>query len=189
MSSPLYSKVLLSVEENMYNLGYSGKALLKWFGDVTIGSYPIPYALMNFTANAAPVAGDMAFVARLRYDLVAGNALPASMMTQSHAAGYFAQGSFFPELFFEAPDMDATGGIFDSTPATAAAAKARLKFIEDIKHIFRGQFGARIGVYMCPTGTALAVNGVNGAVADSAGMAFIGTYLTYGRIAATGEMG
>jgi hypothetical protein len=189
MSSPLYSKVLSSVEENMYNLGYAGKALYKWFGDVTIGSYPIPASLMNFTAAATPVAGDMAFIARLRYDLVAGNALPASMMTQSHASGYFAQGSFYPEIYFEAPDMDATGGVFDAVAANAAAAKARMKFIEDIKHIFRGQFGSRIAVYMCPTGTALALTGINGAVADSTGMAFMGTYLTYGRIAATGELG
>jgi hypothetical protein len=189
MSAPLYSKILLSVEENMFNMGYNGKAKLKWTGDVTMGSFPIPSNLMNFTANAAPVAGDLAFVAKLRYDEVAGNQMPAAMMTQSHAAGYFIQGSAFAELFFEAPDMDATGGIFDANPATAAAAKARVKFIEDVKFVYRGQFGTRIRVYMCPTGTALAVNGVNGAVADSVGMIQVGTYIPYGRIGATGELG
>jgi hypothetical protein len=188
MSAPLYGKMLQSVEENMYNLG-DGKPKAKWFGDVNMGGYPIPASMMNFTANAAPVAGDMAFVAKIRYDEVAGHQMPQAMMTQSHAAGQFIQGSAFAELFFEAPDMDSTGGIFDANAVTAAAAQARLKFIEDIKHIYRGQFGTRIRVYMCPTGTALAVNGVNGAVADAAGLAVIGTYLPYGRIAATGELG
>lgn len=185
MSAPLYAKILASVEENMYNLA-EGKAKLKWFGDVLMGSFQIPASLMNFTANAAPVAGDLAFAAKLRYDEVAGNQMPASMMTQSHAAGYFIQGSAFAELFFEAVD---TADLFNVNPAIAAATKAKLKFIEDVQHIYRGQFGSRIRVYMCPAGTALAVNGVNGAVADAAGMTVIGTYLPYGRIGAAGELG
>jgi hypothetical protein len=63
-----------------------------------------------------------------------------------------------------------------------------LKFIADIEHIFRGQFGTRIRVYFVAAGTKLEVAGVDGAVADAAGMTEMGVYLPYGRIAATGEL-
>lgn len=176
MTAPLYSKILASVEENMYNLGYSGKAKRKWFGDVVVATKPVAAALMNFT-DAATTAGDKVFVARLRHDEVAGLPWPDSMTTRSHASGYFAQGNAFAELFFEAPDF-----------TTLAGAKEQLKFIADIEHIFRGQFGTRVRVYFVEAGTKLEVAGVDGAVADAAGMTEMGVYLPYGRIAATGEL-
>jgi hypothetical protein len=178
MTAPHYSKILASVEENMYNLGYSGKAKRKWFGDVVPagGTKPVAASLMNFTDNANS-AGDKVFVARLRYDEVAGLQWPDSMTTRSHATGYFAQGNAFAELYFEAPDF-----------TTLAAAKGHLKFIEDVLHIYRGQFGTRVRVLFCPNGTKLEVNGVDGAVADSANMTEMGVYLPYGRIAAAGEL-
>lgn len=179
MTAPHYSKILASVEENMYNLGYGGKAKRKWFGDVipSGSTKPVAAALLNFTANAPAVSADKVVVARLRYDEVAGLQWPASMTTKSHASGYFAQGNAFAELFFEAPDF-----------TTLADAKEHLKFIEDVLHIYRGQFGTRVRVFMCPHGTALEVEDVDGAAADSAGMLEMGVYLPYGRIAAAGEL-
>ena len=176
MTAPLYGKILASVEENMYNLGYSGKAKRKWFGDVTVLTKPVAAALMNFT-DTTNSAGDKVFVARLRYDEVAGIAWPDAMTTRSHASGQFAQGNAFAELFFEAPDF-----------TSLAAAKDQLKFIADIEHIFRGQFGTRIRVSFVPAGTKLAVAGVDGEVANAAGMTEMGTYLPYGRVAAAGEL-
>lgn len=176
MTAPHYSKILASVEENMYNLGYSGKAKRKWFGDVAVSGKQIPSALLNFTDNANS-AGDKVVVARIRYDEVAGIQWPDSMTTRSHASGYFAQGNGFAELFFEAPDF-----------TTLAGAKDQLKFIEDVLHIYRGQFGTRVRVFFCPAGTKLAVAGVDGEVADAAGMVEMGIYLPYGRVAAAGEL-
>lgn len=185
MSAPMYFKTLSSIEENMYNLGYGNKAYRKWFGDVTIGTKQIPYALFNFTANATAVAGDLAVVAALRWDEVAGNQLPDGMLTQSHSMGSFAQANAFAELYFEAPSY---ADIFNVNPAISGPAKAFAKFTEDIIHIFRGQFGTRVRVHVCPNGTALAVNGVDGAVATSVGMITLATLLPYGRIAAAGEL-
>lgn len=187
MTAPLYNKILRSTEENLYNLGYGERSQREWYGDVTIGTKPVAAALMNFSNVAVPAAGDKAFVARLRYDEVAGNQWPDAMTTRSHAQGYFAQGNAFAELFFEAPDYTASG-VFSGTPATATAAAERAKWIEDVIHIYRGQFGARVRVYMCPAGTALAVNGVDGETADATGMKEVATLLPYGRIAAAGEL-
>ena len=175
MTSPHYGKILASVEENMYNLG-NGKAKRKWFGDVAIGTKQIPVSLMNFT-DTANSAGDKSVISRIRYDEVAGIAWPDSMTTRSHASGYFAPGNGFAELFFEAPDF-----------STLTNAKDQLKFVQDLIHIFRGQFGTRVRVYMCPAGTKLEMAGVDGALADSAGLVEMGVYLPYGRVAAAGEL-
>jgi hypothetical protein len=191
MTAPLYTKIFQSVEENMYNLGYGGKAKRKWFGDIAasasvkIGNIvPVSACLMNFTDNAYPTTHDLAFVAVFRQDQVAGISWPKSMTTQLHAYDQFSQASGFVELYFESPTITA-GAV------PAAAAIATTKFIHDIVHIFRGQFGVRVRVLWATEGSVPTIATVDGKdqIAETAvTYTEMGTFLPYGRIAAAGEL-
>lgn len=176
MTAPMFNKLFQSVEENLYNLGYSGKAKAKWFGDLAAGvsaivgnsEVPVAACQMNFT-DAANSTTDKLFTAVFRNDKVAGIAWPKAMTTQLHAYDQFAQAGGYVEIYMEMPLV------------------ADLKFFQDVLHIFRGQFGTRVQLYVTENGTVPAVKGVNGAGADAA-FTDAGVLLPYGRIAAAGEL-
>lgn len=186
MTAPVFSKMLASVEENLFNLGYSGKAKAKWFGDVLpaagstvlANTVPVAAAKMNFT-DAADSTKDLMFIAVFRNDKVAGIAWPNAMTTKSHADGYFAQGSGYVELFMESPLL---------------ADVAHYKFVQDVIHTFRGQFGVRVELKMTANATVPTIKGViDGSYAAISAAAepaytFVGALLPYGRVAAAGEL-
>ena len=190
MTSPLFTKIFQSVEENLYNIGYTGKAKRKWFGDIAAGGstqigniVPVAACLMNFTDVAYPTTTDLAFIAVFRNDEVAGISWPKAMTTQLHAYDQFAQASGFVDLFFETPAYGA------ATPD--ATDIAMNKFIADVMHIFRGQFGVRVRVHFTDKADAVTIAGVDSKdqVAETAiTITEMGTFLPYGRIAAAGEL-
>jgi hypothetical protein len=168
----MYSKLFQSVEENLHNLGYSGKAKAKWFGDVAASvrdnEVPVAACQMNFT-DATNSAGDKLFSVIFRNDKVAGISWPKAMTTQLHAYDQFAQAGGYVELYMEMPVV------------------GNMKFLQDVVHIFRGQFGVRVHLFLSAIADVPVVEGVNGAVADAA-FTDAGVLLPYGRIAAAGEL-
>lgn len=165
---PHFAKDLKYIEENLVNLGY-GKAKRKWFGQ---DASSVAASQFNFTDGAIATAGDLSFGMRLIADEVAGLAFPQGMLTQSHAAGQFLYGSALVELYFESP---------------AAWTSAHAKFVHDVIHIIRGQNSATVRVSFTANGTAVALNGVDGAGASAASVQ-LGVLMPYGRAVAPGNM-
>lgn len=187
MTAPMYTKIFQSIEENLYNLGYSGKAKRKWFGDIAAGAsvkigntVPVAACLMNFTDASYPTANDLAFIAVMRQDEIAGLQWPKAMTSQLHAYDQFSQaGAFLVDIFLEAPVIAAGAD-------PAAATIALLKFQNDVIHIFRGQWSAPVRINYSTNATPAAIATVDGknqaaesAVTYTAG----GVLLPYGRIA------
>lgn len=187
-----FNKILASIEENFYNLGYSGRAKYRWSGNVTPGTstllgndIPVNAIVYNFTENRYPIAGDLAFIAVLRHDKVAGLSWPKAMTTQKHAYDNFSQASSYAEVYIEAPELDTSAA--DPTQADID----KTKFIHDLTHIFRGQLGSRTELNYTRNTEVPAIAGVAGKDStDESAVNYtkMGVLLPYGRIAVPGEL-
>jgi len=192
MTAPLYGKILASVEENLFNLGYGNRAEYRWFGDVTpnestiLGNeIAVRSAVFNFTDNRYPILNDLGFIAVLRQDKVAGLTWNKAMTTQLHAYEQFAQAGAYAELFFQAPVLDTSAADPTSTDI------ALTKFIHDVVHVFRGQFGTRTDLYYTRSGEVPAITSIAGkdSAAESAvNFTKMASLLPYGRISVPGEL-
>jgi hypothetical protein len=103
---------------------------------------------VNFT-DAVRSTNDVAVLVRL---IPAGDGLPASMFTLSHAGNTPIHGSVHALVAVEAP----------SAPMNEHA-----RFIQDVVHCLRGQLGSPVELKVTANGVLPALKGVDGAVADS----------------------
>lgn len=103
---------------------------------------------VNFT-DATYSTNDVAALVRL---IPAGDGLPASMFTLSHSGNTPIHGSVHAMVAVEAP---------------AALMGDHAKFVQDLVHCLRGQLGSPVELKLTANGVLPALNGVNGAVADS----------------------
>lgn len=87
----------------------------------------------------------------------------AAFKTQSHASGYFIDGSVSFDVYME-------------TPANHTGNHAH--FQREVLHALRGQLGAPISLKLTANGTEPTLNGLNGAVA-TASTTDAGTYQPY----------
>jgi hypothetical protein len=152
------------LSEQLYNLG-NGKYLNRVFGQDSRGYETMLLDFSNLP-GAAWASGEKQLIV---VAVPAGDALPQSMQTQSHAYGNFIQGSCAFEIYMEGVDFSA---------ALSAPVKDFIKFQQDVIHAFRGQNGAPISLFLTE-GVAPAVNGFNGAVATVGSLAAV--LAPYGR--------
>jgi hypothetical protein len=78
----------------------------------------------------------------------------AAFKTQSHASGYFLDGSVSFQVYMEIP-ANWTGD--------------HAKFQREMLQVLRGQLGAPVELWLTANGTQPTINGVAGAVADVVG--------------------
>lgn len=163
MSSVRVQKYFEAALEQIKRLGgYSGdaKAAMRWQGRVTAGP--------NAGKDACVIDFDSATWAdnNRRVILLAEPASDlnntAGMKTQSHSAGQYLDGSVRFKMYCETPES--------WTGAQAA-------FLRHVEHHLRGQLGAPVEVYYGTNDTEPALQGVNGAGADSAGLTSAGVDL------------
>lgn len=103
---------------------------------------------VNFSA-AGHASNDVAAFVRL---IPAGDGLPASMFTLSHAGNTPIHGSVHAMVAVEA-----SAGLMD----------AHAKFAQDLIHCLRGQLGSPVEVKVTANGVLPELKGINGAAADS----------------------
>jgi hypothetical protein len=150
MSSPRVQKIYQGITESLRKLGPYKDAFktgIKWQGRDAAGEDAV---LIDLTSQSW-------LTANLRVIITAQPAddanHTAALHTQSHAAGYFLDGSVSFTVYVE-------------TPANWTAAHA--KFVHEVMHVLRGQLGAPIDLELTANGVEPTVNGVNGAVATAA---------------------
>lgn len=169
MSSPRVTKIHQLLEEGLKNLGQP-KAKLVSFGTAQ-GKYQS--VVLNFSkASGSWASADLKAIV---VAIPAGDGLPDSVKTQSHASGLFIDGSVNFQVWME------------SVPASAsptAGEKAFIKFQQDLLHVLRGQLSAPVSLFLTAAGTEPKVTGLESAVAD-AGSA-IASLMPYGRSYAGG---
>jgi len=83
----------------------------------------------------------------------------AAMKTQSHASGNFIDGSVRFKMYCETPE---------------AFTDAQAAFFRHVEHHLRGQLSAPVEIFYGTNDVEPKLNGVNGAVADSAGLTSAG---------------
>jgi hypothetical protein len=165
MSSVRVQKLFEAMPEQIKRVGgYSVnfKEVLRWLGRATAGTYVGQDAcVIDFDALAwADNARRAIIVAEPAADL--NNT--ASMKTQSHAMGYFLDGSVRFHLFMETPE---------------ALTNAQAKWQREVLHHLMGQLGAPVQLWYCANDTEPTIEGVNGAVATAA-FTSAGWYLPWG---------
>jgi hypothetical protein len=160
MSSPRVQKIYQGLTEQLRKLGPYPNAFKT--GTIAVGR--------DSTGRDAVVidlTGPSWLTANLRVIIAANPASDANntaaFKTQSHASGYFIDGSVSFEVRME-------------TPANHTGTLAR--FQREVLHALRGQLGAPLQLLLTANGTEPTLNGVNGAVATAA-TTDAGTYQPY----------
>jgi hypothetical protein len=150
MSSPRIQKVFIGLTESLRKLVPAKDAFktgLKWTGRDVNGK---DACVIDLTATAWSTGN-------LRVIIVANPATDANntaaLHTQSHASGYFLDGSVSFQVYLE---------------ASANQYNDHAKFQREILHVLRGQLGAPIQLLLTANATEPTVNGVNGAGATAA---------------------
>lgn len=160
MSSPRVQKIYQGLTESLRKLGPYANAFktgIKWQGRDALGKDAV---LIDLTATAWATGN-------LRVIVVADPAADANntaaLKTQSHAQGYFLDGSVSFEVYMETPALHTDD---------------QAKFQREILHVLRGQLGAPIHLFLTANTVKPTVNGVDGAGATAA-TTDAGTYQPY----------
>jgi len=161
MSSPRIQKIYQGLTESLRKLGPYANAFksgIKWQGRDADGKDAV---LIDITDSAW-------LTQNLRVIIIADAASDsnntAALKTQSHASGYFLDGSVSFRIYMETPS-DHVGEL--------------AKFQREILHVLRGQLSAPIELILCDEAEEPEKNGINGAAADSLTFASAGIYQPY----------
>ena len=160
MSSVRVQKIYQGLTESLRKLGPYPDAFktgIKWQGRDANGKDAV---LIDLTATVWATDNLRVIVIA---DPASDSNNTAAFKTQSHASGYFLDGSVSFEVYLE-------------TPATWINDLA--KFQREMLHVLRGQLGAPIQLFLSDNGVEPTKNGVNGAVADAV-FSDAGTYEPY----------
>ena len=160
MSSVRIAKIYQGLTESLRKLGPYANAFktgIKWQGRDANGKDAV---LIDLT-NTAWVTQNLRVIILADPASDANNT--AALKTQSHAQGYFLDGSVSFEVYMETP-VDWVGDL--------------AKFQREMLHVLRGQLGAPMNLFLTTAATEPTINGVNGAGATAA-FADAGTYQPY----------
>jgi len=170
MASPRVIKIFEALKEGFHNLGYPIPALNNQGKSTDANFDPGCQAVVLDFDAASWVTGNRRVVVLAE---PAGYNEADAVKTQSHASGYFIDGSVKFKVITEAQ-----AGLSHTSLQPALDFE---KFYADCLHILRGQLSAPIDLYFCDNTEEPKIAGLNSAGASSIHLTKLATLLPYGR--------
>ena len=166
MNSQRVQKLFQAMPDQIKRLGgysFDINSVIRWQGRVTAGAHAGKDAMILDIDSATWADNNrrVIIVAEPAADL--NNT--AAMKTQSHAAGMYIDGPVRLKVYCETPE---------------AWTDAQAKFQRLVQHHIVGQLSCPMELYFGTNDVKPEIQGVEGAVADSAGLASAGWYLPWG---------